>query len=530
MFIVNAKKVITEVSKGASDIGIKPEFNWTYGLEGACTHDNLDYLITVDPTSLSNEYCVFLQPLAKQQIMVKALQAMSQCILDDVPLLGGKLGAAMTKAVSTLNEAIKQGLQGAIKLETGAQELSASATQLTQRSSSVSNQLSQTLHSADTLDQSIQENMMAAEQLSKTVSLIDVDLKNGQQSVDEAQQHIDAIRTRVSDTQGIVDVIDEIAFKTNLLSLNAAVEAARAGEKGRGFSIVAQEVRALAGHSANQANEIRSLLKRAENASDTGQKAMEKVNDVLGKLFTNISSVTNNVVDIKAVANNQRAAMQESAIGLTSIEKINTENTALAESLSFLSQRFSQQTKNMRDSMEVFKIQSGFSHPKHEQAFSIAKQTAIEIGDAFEQAISRQLISSTELFSRDYQDVPKTEPKKYASAFDQLCDQILPRIQETNLGLAPFIVYLISTDDQGYVPTHNDRFCQPLTGNTKHDLVNNRTKRIFTDRVGQSAGTHEEEYLLLTYRRDTGEVLIDLSCPIYVNGKHWGGVRCGYAL
>ena len=60
------------------------------------------------------------------------------------------------------------------------------------------------------------------------------------------------------------------------------------------------------------------------------------------------------------------------------------------------------------------------------------------------------------------------------------------------------------------------------------DLVRSRSKRLFNDRTGIRCGTHTENMLLQTYRRDTGEIMHDLSVPIYVNGKHWGGFRLGY--
>ncbi|MGH8806348.1 MAG: methyl-accepting chemotaxis protein, partial [Noviherbaspirillum sp.] len=60
------------------------------------------------------------------------------------------------------------------------------------------------------------------------------------------------------------------------------------------------------------------------------------------------------------------------------------------------------------------------------------------------------------------------------------------------------------------------------------DLVSNRTKRIFNDRTGARCGSNTKPFLLQTYKRDTGEVMHDLSVPIYVNGKHWGGFRIGY--
>jgi len=89
-------------------------------------------------------------------------------------------------------------------------------------------------------------------------------------------------------------------------------------------------------------------------------------------------------------------------------------------------------------------------------------------------------------------------------------------------------IYAGGVDVNGYFPTHNNKFCQPLTGDYDTDVAGNRTKRIFTDRTGRRCGSHEEPFLLQTYKRDTGEVMHDVSAPIYVAGKHWGGFRIGY--
>lgn len=134
LFTINPKQTITETSLGATSIGLKQGDTWSYGLKGICRLQQADYLISADASEQAGHFCIFLQALAKQQVMVKALEAMSQCILNDVPMLEGKLGHAMAKAVSTLNEAIKQGLESAIGLETGAHELSSSAKLLTESS------------------------------------------------------------------------------------------------------------------------------------------------------------------------------------------------------------------------------------------------------------------------------------------------------------------------------------------------------------------------------------------------------------
>ncbi len=529
LFYINEDKVVEFASRGADNIGITINSVWEHSTKGHCSLNGEDYLIQADLDDLGG-YCFLLQPLKKQQVMLQALDAMSQCVLDNIPLLDGKLGNAMQRAVSTLNEAMKQSLDGAKSLEVSAEELFSSSNILKDRSIDVSTKLEETLATTTQLDSSVQDNINAADNLVGAVSSIDSDISLGQDSIKQANTQIDQIRERVKETQNIVSVIDEISFKTNLLSLNAAVEAARAGEQGRGFSIVAQEVRALAGHSAAKAKEIRELLNRTHAASENGQKVMLSVNDCLGNLFSKIESISDSVIIMQRTADNQTTAMKETSIALNGIEQVNNQNAASAESLSNLAERVKSQSQFMRDAMEVFSLQSGFSHPKHEYAFNLAKQASLDIASQFETAIQNSTIKEEALFSRDYEPISGTNPTKFTTHFDKYCDNVLPSIQEMALSSSEYINYLIASDNNGYVPTHNNKFCQPLSGNYDKDLASNRTKRIFTDRVGKTCGTHQKDYLIQTYRRDTGEVLIDLSVPIYVNGKHWGAIRCGYAL
>jgi methyl-accepting chemotaxis protein len=105
---------------------------------------------------------------------------------------------------------------------------------------------------------------------------------------------------------------------------------------------------------------------------------------------------------------------------------------------------------------------------------------------------------------------------------------LLDPIQEPLLASNPNLVYAIATDENGYVPTHNKQFRQPLTGDVDKDLAGNRTKRIFDDPTGRRCGAHTRKLLVQTYKRDTGEVMHDLSVPVFVNGRHWGGFRVGY--
>jgi methyl-accepting chemotaxis protein len=165
---------------------------------------------------------------------------------------------------------------------------------------------------------------------------------------------------------------------------------------------------------------------------------------------------------------------------------------------------------------------------RHDLVRQIAIDTAAQVGRLFEAAIDKHQISEADLFDRNYEPIAHTKPQKYHTKFDRFTDKVLPPVQEAILAEHPFILFAGAVDDKGYFPTHNLRYAKALTGDYQTDLVNNRTKRIFSDRTGSRCGSSQEPFLLQTYKRDTGEVIHDLSSPIFVRGRHWGGFRIGY--
>jgi methyl-accepting chemotaxis protein len=162
------------------------------------------------------------------------------------------------------------------------------------------------------------------------------------------------------------------------------------------------------------------------------------------------------------------------------------------------------------------------------------KGYALELRDrtvaALDEALDTGKITLDDLFDRQYVPVPNTSPQKFTNAFDRLFDHIISPIQEQVLANDSNISFAICVDDHGYLPSHNLRYSKPLTGDPEIDKVNNRTKRMFDDRTGGRAARNQEIYLLQTYMRDTGEIMNDISTPIFIRNRHWGAVRVGYQV
>jgi methyl-accepting chemotaxis protein len=162
------------------------------------------------------------------------------------------------------------------------------------------------------------------------------------------------------------------------------------------------------------------------------------------------------------------------------------------------------------------------------EMLGLAQDFAARCTQQLEAWIAKKEVTSDQLFANLYYPMAKTDPPKFTTDWDRLSDRDIQAIEEAVLGRSPTILFAVLVDRQGYLPTHNLKFSMPLTGNLANDLVNNRTKRLFSDRTGLAAARSEAPFLIQRYLRDTGEVLVDLSVPVVVQGVHWGAVRIGY--
>jgi len=168
--------------------------------------------------------------------------------------------------------------------------------------------------------------------------------------------------------------------------------------------------------------------------------------------------------------------------------------------------------------------------PQEREMLTLAMDFSRRCAESMEGWITAKEVTEEKLFSFLYFPVASTDPPKFTTDWDRLSDRDVQAIEEAVAARSGTIAFAVLVDKNGYLPTHNLRFSQPLTGNAGNDLVNNRTKRIFNDKTGIAAARSRAPFLIQRYQRDTGEAMIDLSVPVYVHGTHWGAVRIGYRL
>jgi hypothetical protein len=168
-----------------------------------------------------------------------------------------------------------------------------------------------------------------------------------------------------------------------------------------------------------------------------------------------------------------------------------------------------------------------------DQAKDLVQTAAAEMARVLTEAVDSGKFTVAEIFDENYQLIPNTKPQKYHTRYDQYLDEMI-QAYEDSLLTDTNVTFAVLVDRNGYLPTHNSRYCQPLTGDFEKDKVGNRTKRLFNDKVGLTAARYEgndrKGYLQQVYERDTGEKMWDISAPVLVKGRHWGAFRIGYLM
>jgi hypothetical protein len=162
-----------------------------------------------------------------------------------------------------------------------------------------------------------------------------------------------------------------------------------------------------------------------------------------------------------------------------------------------------------------------------------AREAATKIGKALESAIAQGEISERQMFDFQYRPMAGTNPQQFESVSTTLCDRILPGIQEPVLALDPRVVFCAAVDINAFLPTHNSKFSQAQKPDDPvWNAANSRNRRFFKDSAGLRAARATREFLLQIYDRDMGGgqvvTLKEVDAPIWVNQRHWGGLRLAF--
>ncbi len=241
------------------------------------------------------------------------------------------LGKALFKMVQNLNKVLHQVRIVSAQVTDGASHISGYSQTLSQGASEQAASLQEITSSMLQIGQQTQINAENAKNANQLASDTKQTAENGNQKMKHMITAMNDINDSGRAIAKIIKTIDDIAFQTNLLALNASIEAARAGKHGKGFSVVAQEVRNLASKSANAASDTAEMIDGVIKKLDTGTLLFRETANALEDILTYISKVAVLVNEISVASNEQAQGISQINVGLSQIEQVTQHNTANAE-------------------------------------------------------------------------------------------------------------------------------------------------------------------------------------------------------
>ena len=238
----------------------------------------------------------------------------------------GQLAQALNRAVRVVDDALRDVGQMANSAAEAAAQLSIASEQLATGAQQQAASLEETAAFLEEMSSTVTQNAGSAEQANQLAQDSRGEAEQGGRIVGGAVASMDEIRAASQKIFDIVTVSNEIAFRTNLLSLNAAVEAAHAGEHGRRFAVVAAEIRTLAQRSAVAAKEIKGLIEDTGQKVATGSELVTQSGQTLEGLVGTVKQVSDFVAEIAAASQEQSAGIEQVAAAMESVQQVTNQN------------------------------------------------------------------------------------------------------------------------------------------------------------------------------------------------------------
>ena len=251
-------------------------------------------------------------------------------LMESINILGKELG-------NSANNNLKNGET----LEKSSSTMSNSMNNLATKANEQAASLEQTAAALEEITSITRNNTQNATKMGELGQIVKKSVQTGEELASKTALSMDEINEKVKAINSAITVIDQIAFQTNILSLNAAVEAATAGEAGKGFAVVAQEVRNLANRSAEAAREIKNLVEEATIKANDGKLISSDMIDGYKELNKNISETINIIEDVSGASKEQMLGIEQINQAVNMLDRVTQENAFESNQIKEISQSVS---------------------------------------------------------------------------------------------------------------------------------------------------------------------------------------------
>jgi len=261
---------------------------------------------------------------------------------------------ALNRTIDSMNEILTQVSIAVDQVDTGSRQVSDASQSLSQSATESASSIEEISATMQEINSQTRQNAENATQANKLSGDARNSAEDGNNKMRDMKKSMAEINEASADVAKIIKAIDEIAFQTNLLALNAAVEAARAGKHGKGFTVVAEEVRNLAQRSAKAAKETAEMIEGSIKKAESGAKIAEDTAKSLEVIVSGSAKVTDLIGEIAAAAREQEKAVTQVNQGLGQIDQVTQQNTATAEEAAAASEELSSQATELKGMLSRF--------------------------------------------------------------------------------------------------------------------------------------------------------------------------------